>query len=71
MGVYLPGDATSAAPSAASVCPSAAAYGSGVRSAHDFGTVRVRRDDKSFYVLAVWGGPLTCVLERPGEATCT
>ncbi len=55
---------------AGTVHPFATMYASGTRDVHDTGVVVTRRDDKSFYLLAVVGGPVECLLYRPGEWTC-
>ena len=46
-------------------------YTFGQRDVHDTGVIVTRRDDKTFYVLAVEGGPVECLLYRAeGEWTC-
>ena len=55
---------------AGTVHPFNTLYTSGTRDMHSTGALVTRRDDKSFYVLAVTGGPVECLLYRPGEWTC-
>ena len=56
---------------AESVHPFATVYANGVRDPHSTGVLVTRHNETHFYVLAVEGGPVECLLYRaPGEWTC-
>ena len=55
---------------AGAVHPFATVFASGKRDVHSTAVVVMRRDDKSFYVLAVDDGPVECLLYTPGGWSC-